>query len=53
MKSFLILEYLPKFLYYTKTDVLWDKTLDLNILFAGGINLNLAYNSAMPYSISL
>jgi hypothetical protein len=53
MKSFLILEYLPKFLYYTKTDVLWDRTLDLNISFAGGIKSNLAYNSAMSYSISI
>jgi hypothetical protein len=53
MKSFLIAEYFQKFLFYTKTTVLRDKTLDLNLLFAGSMNSNLDYNSPVPYSISL
>jgi len=53
VKSFLIAEYFPKFLFYTKTAVLRNKTLDLNLLFAEGMDSNLAYNSPMPYSISL
>jgi len=36
MKSILIAEYYPKFLFYTKTTVLRGKTLDLNLLFEGG-----------------
>jgi hypothetical protein len=36
VKSILIAEYYPKFLFYTKNTVLRDKTLDLNLLFAGG-----------------
>ena len=53
MKSFPIVEYFPKFLHYTKTTVLRDKILDLNLLFAGGMNSNLTYNAPMPYSFSL
>jgi hypothetical protein len=53
VKSFLIAEYYPKFLFYTKTTVLRDKTLNLNLLFPGGINSNLDYDSPMPYSSSL